>query len=175
MCKLHAMETIDKIFAKNKGYLTSKLIREIERFTISWKLCWKTEKSGSDKARVVSSSWFCRRSQLGRSMQNSTSSGNLSFFCMEVLWTIYSNTNRNSYSHTGKKQSSFALIILLLNCIIGTKSFMKQELWKTTFNKEEITIYDIEKSVCDAISLPQTSGNRHNFRSVEKLPKKKRP
>jgi len=148
--KLYAMETIDEIFAKNKGYLTSKLIRGNRTLYYQLKTLLETEKVVQIKRGLYRHVDFAEEASWGEVCRIAPQA----VICLFSAWRFYElSTQTPTEIHIAIPAKNKVLLpdYPPIKLYYWEKRFYETGVTKTTYNGEEITIYDIEKSVCDAI------------------------
>lgn len=148
--KLYSMETIDEIFAKNKGYLTSKLIRGNRSHYYQLKTMLEAEKVIQIKRGLYRHVDFAEEASWGEVFRIAPQS----VICLFSAWRFYElSTQTPTEIHVAIPAKNKVLLpdYPPIKLYYWHKRFYETGIIETTYNEEQITIYDIEKSVCDAI------------------------
>ena len=144
------MGTIDEIFAKNKGYLTSKLIRGNRSLYYQLKTMLEAEKVVQIKRGLYRHIDFAEEASWGDVCRIAPQA----VICLFSAWRFYElSTQIPTEIHIAIPAKNKVLLpdYPPIKLYYWDKRFYETGRFQTTYNEEQITIYDIEKSVCDAI------------------------
>jgi predicted transcriptional regulator of viral defense system len=144
------MGTIDEIFAKNKGYLTSKLIRGNRSLYYQLKTMLEAEKVVQIKRGLYRHIDFAEEASWGDVCRIAPQA----VICLFSAWRFYElSTQIPTEIHVAIPAKNKVLLpdYPPIKLYYWDKRFYETGIIQTTYNEEQITIYDIEKSVCDAI------------------------
>src|SRR5665647_290889 len=154
------METIDDIFAKNKGYLTSKLIRGNRSLYYQLKTLLETEKVVQIKRGLYRLVDFGEEASWGEVCKIAPQA----VICLFSAWRFYElSTQTSTVIHVAIPAKNKVLLpdYPPIKLYYWDKRFYETGIIETTYNEEHITIYDVEKSVCDAIPVSYTHLRAH--------------
>jgi predicted transcriptional regulator of viral defense system len=144
------MGTIDEIFTKNKGYLTSKLIRGNRSLYYQLKTMLDAEKVVQIKRGLYRHIDFAEEASWGDVCRIAPQA----VICLFSAWRFYElSTQTPTEIHVAIPAKNKVLLpdYPPIKLYYWDKRFYETGIIQTTYNEEQITIYDIEKSVCDAI------------------------
>ena len=144
------MGTIDEIFTKNKGYLTSKLIRGNRSLYYQLKTMLDAEKVVQIKRGLYRHIDFAEEASWGDVCRIAPQA----VICLFSAWRFYElSTQIPTEIHVAIPAKKKVLLpdYPPIKLYYWDKRFYETGIIQTTYNEEQITIYDIEKSVCDAI------------------------
>ena len=144
------MGTIDEIFAKNKGYLTSKLIRGNRSLYYQLKTMLEAEKVVQIKRGLYRHIDFAEEASWGDVCRIAPQA----VICLFSAWRFYElSTQIPTEIHVAIPAKNKVLLpdYPPIKLYYWDKRFYETGIIQTTYNEDQITIYDIEKSVCDAI------------------------
>lgn len=144
------METLDEIFAKNSGYLTSKLIRGNRSLYYQLKTMLDAEKVVQIKRGLYRHVDFGEEASWGEVCKIAPQA----VICLFSAWRFYElSTQTSSVIHVAIPAKDKVLLpdYPPIKLYYWNKRFYETGIIETTYTEEQITIYDIEKSVCDAI------------------------
>jgi predicted transcriptional regulator of viral defense system len=144
------MGTIDEIFTKNKGYLTSKLIRGNRSLYYQLKTMLDAEKVVQIKRGLYRHIDFAEEASWGDVCRIAPQA----VICLFSAWRFYElSTQIPTEIHVAIPAKNKVLLpdYPPIKLYYWDKRFYETGIIQTTYNEEQITIYDIEKSVCDAI------------------------
>ena len=144
------MGTIDEIFAKNKGYLTSKLIRGNRSLYYQLKTMLDAEKVVQIKRGLYRHINFAEEASWGDVCRIAPQA----VICLFSAWRFYElSTQIPTEIHVAIPAKNKVLLpdYPPIKLYYWDKRFYETGIIQTTYNEDQITIYDIEKSVCDAI------------------------
>ena len=144
------MGTIDEIFAKNKGYLTSKLIQGNRSLYYQLKTMLDAEKVVQIKRGLYRHIDFAEEASWGDVCRIAPQA----VICLFSAWRFYElSTQTPTEIHVAIPAKNKVILpdYPPIKLYYWDKRFYETGIIKTTLNEEQITIYDIEKSVCDAI------------------------
>ena len=144
------MGTIDEIFAKNKGYLTSKLIRGNRSLYYQLKTMLDAEKVVQIKRGLYRHIDFAEEASWGDVCRIAPQA----VICLFSAWRFYElSTQTSTEIHVAIPAKNKVILpdYPPIKLYYWDKRFYETGIIQTTYNEDQITIYDIEKSVCDAI------------------------
>jgi predicted transcriptional regulator of viral defense system len=144
------MGTIDEIFAKNKGYLTSKLIRGNRSLYYQLKTMLDAEKVVQIKRGLYRHINFAEEASWGDVCRIAPQA----VICLFSAWRFYElSTQTSTEIHVAIPAKNKVILpdYPPIKLYYWDKRFYETGIIQTTYNEDQITIYDIEKSVCDAI------------------------
>jgi predicted transcriptional regulator of viral defense system len=144
------MGTIDEIFAKNKGYLTSKLIRGNRSLYYQLRTMLDAEKVVQIKRGLYRHIDFAEEASWGDVCRIAPQA----VICLFSAWRFYElSTQTPTEIHVAIQAKNKVLLpdYPPIKLYYWDKRFYETGIIQTICNEEQITIYDIEKSVCDAI------------------------
>ena len=144
------MGTIDEIFAKNKGYLTSKLIRGNRSLYYQLKTMLEAEKVVQIKRGLYRHIDFAEEASWGDVCRIAPQA----VICLFSAWRFYElSTQTSTEIHVAipAKDKVNLPDYPPIKLYYWNKRFYETGIIETNYNGEQIKIYDIEKSVCDAI------------------------
>jgi predicted transcriptional regulator of viral defense system len=139
-----------ELFAKNKGYLTSKLIQGNRSFYYQLKAMLEADKVIQIKRGLYRHIDFTEEANWGEVCKSAPQA----VICLFSAWQFYElTTTISSFVHIAIPVRKKPVLADFPPTKIYFWSADYYEIGKisTTYNEEQITIYDIEKSVCDAI------------------------
>ena len=144
------MEKLEELFVQNKGYLTSKLIRGNRSLYYQLKTMLETEKVVQIKRGLYRHVDFAEEASWGEVCRIAPQT----VICLFSAWRFYElSTQTPTEIHIAILAKNKVLLpdYPPIKLYYWEKKFYETGVMKTTYNGEEIAIYDIEKSVCDAI------------------------
>ncbi|NOU45684.1 MAG: hypothetical protein HOO86_01330 [Bacteroidales bacterium] len=144
------MGTIDEIFEKNKGYLISKLIRGNRSLYYQLKNLLESDKVVQIKRGLYRHIDFAEEASWGEVNKIAPQA----VFCLFSAWRFYElSTQTPPEIHIAIPAKNKVLLPVYppIKLYYWDKKFYETGRTETTYNGEQIVIYDIEKSVCDAI------------------------
>ncbi len=144
------MKTIDEIFTKNKGYLTSKLIRGNRSLYYQLKTMLEAEKVVQIKRGLYRHVDFTEEAGWGEVCKIAPQA----VICLFSAWRYYElSTQIPTEINVAIPAKSKVLLpdYPPIKLYYWDKRFYDTGIIETNYNGEQISIYDIEKSVCDAI------------------------
>ena len=139
-----------ELFAKNKGYLTSKLIQGNRSLYYQLKAMLEAGKVIQIKRGLYRHIDFTEEANWGEVCKSAPQA----VICLFSAWQFYElTTTISSFVHIAIPVRKKPVLADFPPTKIYFWSADYYEIGKisTTYNEEQITIYDIEKSVCDAI------------------------
>ncbi|MEI6697341.1 MAG: hypothetical protein WCO13_14900 [Bacteroidota bacterium] len=144
------MEKLEELFVQNKGYLTSKLIRGNRSLYYQLKTMLATEKVVQIKRGLYRHVDFAEEASWGETCKIAPQA----VICLFSAWRFYElSTQTSTVIHVAIPAKVKVLLPNYppIKLYYWNKRFYETGIIETTYNEDEITIYDIEKSVCDAI------------------------
>ncbi|MFA5044404.1 MAG: hypothetical protein WC542_00555 [Paludibacter sp.] len=144
------MEKLEELFVQNKGYLTSKFIRGNRSLYYQLKTMLDTEKVVQIKRGLYRHMDFAEEASWGEACKIAPQA----VICLFSAWRFYElSTQTPTVIHVAIPAKDKVLLpdYPPIKLYYWNKRFYETGIIKTTYNEEQITIYDIEKSVCDAI------------------------
>ena len=144
------MEKLEELFVQNKGYLTSKLIRGNRSLYYQLKTLLETEKVVQIKRGLYRHFDFAEEASWGEVCRIA----HQAVICLFSAWRFYElSTQTPTEIHVAIPAKNKVLLpdYPPIKLYYWDKRFYETGIIQTTYNEEQITIYDIEKSVCDAI------------------------
>ncbi|MFZ4412697.1 MAG: type IV toxin-antitoxin system AbiEi family antitoxin domain-containing protein [Bacteroidales bacterium] len=144
------MEKLEELFVQNKGYLTSKLIRGNRSLYYQLKTMLATEKVVQIKRGLYRHVDFAEEASWGEVCKIAPQA----VICLFSAWRFYElSTQTSTVIHVAIPAKVKVLLPNYppIKLYYWNKRFYETGIIETTYNEDEITIYDIEKSVCDAI------------------------
>ena len=144
------MEKLEELFVQNKGYLTSKLIRGNRSLYYQLKTMLDNEKVVQIKRGLYRHVDFAEEASWDEACKIAPQA----VICLFSAWRFYElSTQIPTEIHIAIPAKNKVLLpdYPPVKLYYWEKRFYETGVVKTTYNGEEISIYDIEKSVCDAI------------------------
>jgi len=144
------MEKLEELFVQNKGYLTSKLIRGNRSLYYQLKTMLAAEKVVQIKRGLYRHIDFAEEASWAEACKIATQA----VICLFSAWRFYElSTQTSTVIHVAIPAKDKVLLpdYPPIKLYYWKKRFYETGIIQTNYNEEQITIYDIEKSVCDAI------------------------
>jgi len=144
------MVKLEELFVQNKGYLTSKLIRGNRSLYYQLKTMLDAEKVVQIKRGLYRHMDFAEETSWGDVCRIAPQA----VICLFSAWRFYElSTQTPTEIHVAIPAKNKVLLpdYPPIKLYYWDKRFYETGIIQTTYNEEQITIYDIEKSVCDAI------------------------
>jgi len=144
------MEKLEELFVQNKGYLTSKFIRGNRSLYYQLKTMLDAEKVVKIKRGLYRLVDFGEEASWGEVCRIAPQA----VICLFSAWRFYElSTQTSTVIHVAIPAKNKVLLpdYPPIKLYYWDKRFYETGIIETTYNEEQITIYDIEKSVCDAI------------------------
>lgn len=144
------MNSIDEIFAKNKGYLTSKQIGGNRSLYYQLKIMLDATKVVQIKRGLYRHVDFAEEASWGEVCRIAPQG----VICLYSAWRFYElSTQTHPEIHIAIPAKSKVLLpdYPPIKLYYWETRFYETGIIETTYNEENIIIYNIEKSVCDAI------------------------
>lgn len=144
------MEKLEELFVQNKGYLTSKFIRGNRSLYYQLKTMLDAEKVVQIKRGLYRHMDFAEEASWGEACKIAPQA----VICLFSAWRFYElSTQTSIVIHFAIPTKDKVLLpdYPPIKLYYWDKRFYETGIIQTTYNEEQITIYDIEKSVCDAI------------------------
>jgi predicted transcriptional regulator of viral defense system len=144
------MVKLEELFVQNKGYLTSKLIRGNRSLYYQLKTMLEAEKVVQIKRGLYRHIDFAEEASWGDVCRIAPQA----VICLFSAWRFYElSTQTPTEIHVAIPAKNKVLLpdYPPIKLYYWDKRFYETGIIQTTNNEDQITIYDIEKSVCDAI------------------------
>jgi len=144
------MEKLEELFVQNKGYLTSKLIRGNRSLYYQLKTMLETEKVVQIKRGLYRHVDFAEEASWSEACKIVPQA----VICLFSAWKFYElSTQTSTVIHVAIPAKDKVLLpdYPPIKLYYWNKRFYETGIIEKTYNEEQIKIYDIEKSVCDAI------------------------
>ena len=144
------MEKLEELFVQNKGYLTSKFIRGNRSLYYQLKTMLDAEKVVKIKRGLYRHVDFAEEAGWGEACKIAPQA----VICLFSAWRFYElSTQTSSVIHVAIPAKNKVLLpdYPPIKLYYWDKRFYETGIIETTYNEEQIKIYDIEKSVCDTI------------------------
>jgi len=139
-----------ELFVQNKGYLTSKLIRGNRSLYYQLKAVLDAGKVIQIKRGLYRHVDFAEEANWGEVCKSAPQA----VLCLFSAWQFYGlNTTISSFVHIAipVRKKPVLADFPPVKIYFWSADYYESGKVTTTYNNEQITIYDIEKSVCDAI------------------------
>jgi len=139
-----------ELFAKNKGYLTSKLIRGNRSLYYQLKIMLEAGKVIQIKRGLYRHVDFAEEANWGEVCRSAPQA----VLCLFSAWQFYGlSTTISSFVHIAipVRKKPILADFPPTKIYFWSADYYECGKMQTNYNEELITIYDIEKSVCDAI------------------------
>ena len=139
-----------ELFAKNKGYLTSKLIRGNRSLYYQLKIMLEAGKVIQIKRGLYRHVDFAEEANWGEVCRSAPQA----VLCLFSAWQFYGlSTTISSFVHIAipVRKKPMLADFPPTKIYFWSADYYESGKIQTNYNEEQITIYDIEKSVCDAI------------------------
>ncbi len=144
------MKQLNEMFAENKGYLTSKLIHGNRSLYYQLKVLLEAGKAIQIKRGLYRHVDFAEEANWGEVCKSAPQA----VICLHSAWQFYSlTTSISSFLHIAIPVRKKPLLpdFPPVKIYFWSTDYYEIGRIQNTYNEEQITIYDIEKSVCDAI------------------------
>jgi len=152
------MEKLEELFMQNKGYLTSKFIRGNRSLYYQLKTMLEAEKVVKIKRGLYRHMDFAEEASWSEACKIAPQA----VICLFSAWRFYElSTQTSTVIHVAIPAKDKVLLpdYPPIKLYYWNKRFYETGIIETTNNKEQITIYDIEKSVCDVIRYRNKVGS----------------
>jgi len=152
------MERLEELFMQNKGYLTSKFIRGNRSLYYQLKTMLEAEKVVKIKRGLYRHMDFAEEASWSEACKIAPQA----VICLFSAWRFYElSTQTSTVIHVAIPAKDKVLLpdYPPIKLYYWNKRFYETGIIETTNNKEQITIYDIEKSVCDVIRYRNKVGS----------------
>jgi len=159
LCKTKIdMEKLEELFVQNKGYLTSRFIRGNRSLYYQLKTMLDSEKVVQIKRGLYRHIDFAEEASWGEACKIAPQA----VICLFSAWRFYElSTQTSTVIHVAIPAKDKVLLpdYPPIKLYYWNKRFYETGIIETTYNEEQIKIYDIEKSVCDVIRYRNKVGS----------------
>ena len=152
------MEKLEELFVQNKGYLTSKYFQGNRSLYYQLKTLLDAEKVVQIKRGLYRHMDFAEETNWGEACKIAPHA----VICLFSAWSFYElSTQISTEIHAAipAKDKVHLPDYPPIKLYYWNKRFYETGIIETTYNEEQITIYDIEKSVCDVIRYRNKVGS----------------